>query len=50
MLQHRFTECQRKADQEAEKRRNLENEGKDRDMLLMYNSDIAECGRDAVTI
>uniref|UniRef100_A0A8C6LLD8 Rho-associated protein kinase 1 n=1 Tax=Nothobranchius furzeri TaxID=105023 RepID=A0A8C6LLD8_NOTFU len=26
MLQHRFTECQRKADQEAEKRRNLENE------------------------
>lgn len=27
MLQHRFTECQRKADQEAEKRRNLENEG-----------------------
>lgn len=29
MLQHRFTEYQRKADQEAEKRRNLENEGKD---------------------
>lgn len=28
MLQHRFTEYQRKADQEAEKRRNLENEGK----------------------
>uniref|UniRef100_A0A674NAL8 non-specific serine/threonine protein kinase n=1 Tax=Takifugu rubripes TaxID=31033 RepID=A0A674NAL8_TAKRU len=26
MLQHRFTEYQRKADQEAEKRRNLENE------------------------
>uniref|UniRef100_A0A3Q2YLJ8 Rho-associated protein kinase 1 n=1 Tax=Hippocampus comes TaxID=109280 RepID=A0A3Q2YLJ8_HIPCM len=26
MLQHRFTESQRKADQEAEKRRNLENE------------------------
>uniref|UniRef100_A0A8C7YBQ6 Rho-associated protein kinase 1 n=1 Tax=Oryzias sinensis TaxID=183150 RepID=A0A8C7YBQ6_9TELE len=30
MLQHRFTEYQRKADQEAEKRRNLENEGKGR--------------------
>jgi len=29
MLQHRFTEYQRKADQDAEKRRNLENEGKD---------------------
>uniref|UniRef100_A0A8C6LN47 Rho-associated protein kinase 1 n=1 Tax=Nothobranchius furzeri TaxID=105023 RepID=A0A8C6LN47_NOTFU len=28
MLQHRFTECQRKADQEAEKRRNLENEAR----------------------
>uniref|UniRef100_A0A673A403 Rho-associated protein kinase 1 n=1 Tax=Sphaeramia orbicularis TaxID=375764 RepID=A0A673A403_9TELE len=28
MMQHRFTEYQRKADQEAEKRRNLENEGK----------------------
>uniref|UniRef100_A0A669F0M7 Rho-associated protein kinase 1 n=1 Tax=Oreochromis niloticus TaxID=8128 RepID=A0A669F0M7_ORENI len=27
MQQHRFTEYQRKADQEAEKRRNLENEG-----------------------
>lgn len=39
MLQHRFTECQRKADQEAEKRRNLENEGKDNDVLLTYISD-----------
>lgn len=39
MLQHRFTEYQRKADQEAEKRRNLENEGKDKDVLLAYNSD-----------
>uniref|UniRef100_A0A8C7IMR2 Rho-associated protein kinase 1 n=1 Tax=Oncorhynchus kisutch TaxID=8019 RepID=A0A8C7IMR2_ONCKI len=29
MIQHRATEYQRKADQEAEKRRNLENEGKD---------------------
>uniref|UniRef100_A0A4W6C8N7 Rho-associated protein kinase 1 n=1 Tax=Lates calcarifer TaxID=8187 RepID=A0A4W6C8N7_LATCA len=28
MLQHRFTEYQRKADQEAEKRRNLENEAR----------------------
>lgn len=27
MIQHRATEHQRKADQEAEKRRNLENEG-----------------------
>lgn len=27
MLQHRTTEYQRKADQEGEKRRNLENEG-----------------------
>lgn len=27
MIQHRATEYQRKADQEAEKRRNLENEG-----------------------
>lgn len=35
MLQHRFTEYQRKADQEAEKRRNLENEGKDNETLLV---------------
>lgn len=34
MLQHRFTEYQRKADQEAERRRNLENEGDDEDFLL----------------
>lgn len=39
MLQHRFTEYQRKADQEAEKRRNLENEGKDNEGLLAYDSD-----------
>lgn len=39
MLQHRFTEYQRKADQEAEKRRNLENEGKDYDVLLAFNTD-----------
>lgn len=32
MLQHRTTEFQRKADQEAEKRRNLESEG-----LLIFN-------------
>lgn len=37
MLQHRFTEYQRKADQEAEKRRNLENEGKDYDVPLDSN-------------
>ncbi len=29
MIQHRATEHQRKAEQEAEKRRNLENEGED---------------------
>lgn len=29
MIQHRATEYQRKADQEAEKRRNMENECKD---------------------
>lgn len=29
MIQHRTTEHQRKAEQEAEKRRNLENEGED---------------------
>ncbi len=39
MLQHRSTEYQRKADQEAEKRRNLENEGKDNEALLTYHSD-----------
>lgn len=39
MLQHRFAEYQRKADQEAEKRRNLENEGKDNEVLLTYDSD-----------
>uniref|UniRef100_A0A8D3CHS5 Rho-associated protein kinase 1 n=1 Tax=Scophthalmus maximus TaxID=52904 RepID=A0A8D3CHS5_SCOMX len=39
MQQHRFTDYQRKADQDAEKRRNLENEGKDNEMLLMYASD-----------
>lgn len=39
MLQHRFTEYQRKADQEAEKRRNLENEGKDNEGLWLYDSD-----------
>lgn len=38
MMQHRFTEYQRKADQEAEKRRNLENEGKDNEVLLLYDS------------
>lgn len=37
MLQHRFTEYQRKADQEGEKRRNLENEGKDNEVLLAYD-------------
>lgn len=36
MQQHRFTEYQRKADQEAEKRRNLENEGKDNDVLFSH--------------
>lgn len=39
MLQHRFTEYQRKADQEAEKRRNLENEGKDNAALLLLTYD-----------
>lgn len=39
MLQHRFTEYQRKADQEAEKRRNLENEGKDNEELLASDWD-----------
>ncbi len=39
MLQHRSTEYQRKADQEAEKRRNLENEGKGNEVLLTYESD-----------
>ena len=39
MMQHRLTEYQRKADQDAEKRRNLENEGKDNKVLLMYDSD-----------
>lgn len=39
MLQHRFTEYQRKADQDAEKRRNLENEGKDNKVLLIYTLD-----------
>lgn len=38
MMQHRSTEYQRKADQEAEKRRNLENEGKDNEVLLPYDS------------
>lgn len=38
MLQHRFAEYQRKAEQEAEKRRNLENEGKDNEVLLTYES------------
>lgn len=41
MIQHRSTEYQRKADQEAEKRRNLENEGKDAGLLLMYYSNQA---------
>lgn len=39
MLQHRFTEYQRKADQEAERRRNLENEGDDEDLFCAYWSD-----------
>lgn len=34
MLQHRVTEYQRKVDQEGEKRRNLENEGKTNEVLL----------------
>uniref|UniRef100_A0A8D3C5N2 Rho-associated protein kinase 1 n=1 Tax=Scophthalmus maximus TaxID=52904 RepID=A0A8D3C5N2_SCOMX len=42
MQQHRFTDYQRKADQDAEKRRNLENEGKDNEMLLMYNSILSD--------
>lgn len=35
MLQHKFTEYHRKADQDAEKRRNLENEGKNNEVLLI---------------
>ena len=41
MLQHRFTEYQRKADQDAEKRRNLEHEGKCYELLLMHDPDTA---------
>lgn len=39
MLQHKFTEYQRKADQEAEKRRYAENEGKNNRPLLMHDSE-----------
>lgn len=38
MLQHRFTEYQRKADQEGERRRNLENEGNDHYMYFPHLS------------
>lgn len=50
MLQHRFTEYQRKADQEAERRRNLENEGGDEDLLRTCRSDSVhlECMSSAV--
>lgn len=42
MLQHRFTEYQRKADQEAERRRNLENEGDDEDLLFASQPDTVQ--------
>lgn len=42
MFQHRFTEYQRKADQEAERRRNLENEGDDEDLLFASQSDTVQ--------